>query len=404
MHQLSKKCVICLAVIISPFEAIAQDTGGAINVGQTNLVPSLRIEFESTDNTFRTENDGIDGSRVIIRPELRWSAERRLLQLNAVYRGAFTANTDVAPSFSNHSLTFSGNAAINSKNRSRASLSIASDSNDIGTGVLSNATESDPNEVAEITNIEFSASHTYGATAARGNLSAGLELQSRDFRNQATFTEGRNLIRVSPFLQFSYRVSSDTRLIAGGEIANLAFDDDSRDRLDSTIFTGFDFSPSSKLSGQFRIGATQSSFDDSTRSDQSSLFLESDLNYEPRNFATLYLSLRRELDNSRGDITSTDNAISTNIEAGWDHVWSSRITSSAAIDIDIFEADCPEPSDTVTTPSFEIEYALRRWISFGLSASQEQRNVSNCTNLAANNAALEDYERVSFGAFIRGTL
>ena len=378
--------------------------GQSVKLGETDLVPSLRIDFLSTDNTFRTADNEIDSTTVVVSPQVNWYAERRLIDLRASYQGSFAQSSEDAPDYADHLLGFSANVEFNSKNRSFASIAFSSEHDDIGSGVLSNITESDPLDVAETSNFRLSAAHTFGARSARGNLTGGLRVESRNFRNQPTFTAGRDHLRIEPFARFSYRASADTRFIIGGRLANFTFDNDINDRLDGTLFAGVNFAATGKLSGIFRIGATQSSFSESERSDETSLFLDADLLYRPSDFSQLRLGLRRDVDNDRGSFTALESALDTTLTASWDHQWSSRISTRAAIEVEDFDATCPEPSDTVTTPSFELEFALRRWISFGLSASAEQRDVSDCDNTAIDDQGLDEYDRQDFGVFVRGSL
>ena len=381
-----------------------RDTNGqSIKLGETDVVPSLRIDFQSTDNTFRSENDGLESTRTIINPEIIWYAERRLLMLKAKYEGHYAIGSENISDFTDHLVGFSADADLTSKHKSRIAFSIATEHDDIGSGVLSNATELDSNEVAEFTEIELVGAHTYGATAARGNLTGGLRIQSRDFRNQTRFTNGRSLLRFEPFATFGYRVSAETRLIVGGRVSNLDFDNDTIDRVDTSLFTGIDISATGKLTGFFRIGATNSALSESVRSDETSLFIDADLRYRPTNLSVLILDLRRVVNNSRGNLTSLESAISTTATVGWNHEWSSRINTRAAIDVNQFDALCPDPSDVVTTTSFEIEYLLRRWLSFGINASQEQRVASNCSGVTAEDDLLSDYERGEFGFFMKST-
>lgn len=412
MYRFIQFPLVFIATLCVPVMSIAQGisigdrdpNGQSIKIGETDLVPSIRLDFQSTDNTFRTDEAGLDSTRVIVNPELTWFAERRLLSLKGKYEGNFASGSEDVSDFTDHLLGFSADAELNSKNRSRATISIAFEHSDVGTGVLSNATESDPNEVAEFNRIELFGAHTYGASGARGNLTGGLRILSVDYQNQSTFTEGRSFTSLQPFVQFGYRVSGDTRVIVGGQISSFSFDDDTSDRVDTTLFTGAEIAATGKLSGVFRIGATQSNFDNDARSDETSLFLDVNLEYQPSNFAQFSLDLRREVDNTRGSFAALESAFETTITANWDHQWSSRISTLAAISVDQFDGICPDPSDVVTTPSFEIEYAIRRWISFGLNGSLESRAVSSCAGMADLQNPLQDYERADFGAFIRGTL
>lgn len=388
------------ALIIDDFDT----NGQSVKLSETNLVPSLRIDYLSIDNIFRTPNDPLESTRVIVSPKINWYAGRRLVDLRATYQGSFAQASKNAPDFADHILGFSATTEFNSKNRSTASISISSEHDDIGTGVLSNISESDPMEVAKTSIFQISAAHTYGSLSARGNLTGGLSLQAREFRNQPTFTEGRNLLRIEPFARFSYRASEDRRFVLGGQLSNISFDNSRNDRLDTTVFTGLDFAATGKLSGVFRIGATRSSFANINRSDETSIYVDADFQYSPSDLSELRFGIQRQVDNSRGSLTALDSAIDTTLNVSWNHQWSSRISTRASVGVAQFDAICPQPSDVVTTPSFELEFALRRWITFGLRASTEQRRVSGCMNTVVDDQTLADFERQEFGMFVRGSL
>jgi len=50
-----------------------------------------------------------------------------------------------------------------------------------------------------------------------------------------------------------------------------------------------------------------------------------------------------------------------------------------------------------------VAYAIQRWLTFGVKASQEQRTTSNC-NMATEDEILDPYDRQEVGAFIEATL
>jgi len=171
-----------------------------------------------------------------------------------------------------------GFADFTSRHTSSASLSFAQRHNDIGEGILRNTTVS---EVAEISDFNLLASHTYGTKDAKGNIRAGFRLQSLSYNNVAEFSDGRDFTRFEPLGIFSYRLSPDTRALLGGRMSLFDYEDDIRDRTDLTAFTGLEFAASAKLSGSVQIGSTLTQFDAASREDQTSLFVEANLEYRP---------------------------------------------------------------------------------------------------------------------------
>ena len=392
-----------VAALFSISHANALDPA-AIPVGETAFTPSVQLDFVSIDNTFRTENDPIDSTQTTLRPRLEWVADRRLLELSAVYQGDFAFSDESASSYADSSITAGFAADFSSRNRTTANLSFERSHIDIGTNFLSNVTQDEAPDVAEFNEVRLQANHRYGAANATGNVIIGGSVRNRSHSNLDAFTNGRDFSSFSANAQFSYRVSSDTRTFIGVRFSNFDFDADVLDRNEAEVFAGLAFSATGALSGRIELGASNVQPDLDTRNDSTEFSVRTNLTYRPVDFANFTLDITREIDNTQAAINSVsdESPITTFGRLAWNHEWSSRISTVAAVNLVTFTTGGLAAEYEIVTPSFEIAYAVRRFLEFGFKASFETRSTSNSDLPGAQ--ILDEFDRTQFGGFIRASL
>ncbi len=399
-HKPSTGAALFGIFLTLPTHGFAQ--GAAVSLGETELVPSLQLTYLSSDNLLRTEEDPIEGSVVSVQPRLDWTADRRLLTLNASYAGDYTTTAESAADYTDHAVEFSAAAEFTSRNRSDFSLQFIRDHIDVGVGLLANSNSVD--EVAEFSQANLELGHTFGAANAKGNVRGTFKVQSRNYSNLPTFTTGYDYNLIEGAGEFSYRASADTRLLVGIRAAQIDFSSDARDRDEVGVYTGLQFSATGKLRGAIRLGATQASYPSINRDPSTDLTITGALDYLISDISNIKLAVRREVDNAQGVVSDLSTSpVETTLGASWSRQWTSRISSKVGIEAEYIDASCPNVSMQTTTPSLELSYAFRRWISAGAQAAIETRGADNCID-DPNSNFVEDYERQSVGVFIRATL
>ncbi len=394
-----------LVVGFASFTTAHAQSGAAIALGETDLIPAIRFDYSSNSNTFRTDENPVTGTQVTVSPSLDWVATRRLLTFSVDYRGSYALASDNVLDFVDHRIRAKFDAEFSSRHRTSASLTFSKDHNDIGEGILTNASEGSTNEVAEFNNIELKADHTFGAQNAIGNIRGGTALVSRDYTNLDQFTLGRGYTLLDVFGEFGYRVSADTRALLGVRFRRIDSDTDRRDRNEITVYTGARFSATGKISGSIQLGVTQGIFDATDLTDTTLLSVDGEIGYLFSDFSKLNLTAAREIDNARGSLSDFNGAtpVTTELSLQWERAWSSRITSVIGADVEIFTAECSTSEYQEITPSIEVTYAVRRWLSFGASGSQQSRSVSDCAEIADADE-LNDFDRSDVSVFVNATL
>ncbi len=388
------------AMIISA-DALSQEAA-SFKLGETNLTPAVRVDYVSIDNVYRKASDEVSGTGVHVKPELVWSADRRLLTFDALYSGDYASFSEDGLDYDNHYLRLRGIGDISSRQRFLASLSVTNFAEEQGTGQASGVLDV-LDEQVEVTGVFGRAEYTYGARNSRGNLTGGVILGSLSYSNLEAFTDGDDYTFVRPYGVFSLRLSPDTRFLTELRFTAFDYDDDARDRDEVALLTGVEMSASSKLSGDARIGVAKASFDQDSDNDTTELIAEVGLQYSPVSYSRFDISFDRSFETEDNNVDNIGRAIDDTAGIVWTHDWSSRFQTRTTLSLDNSDRECPNVDDQTVAFEIELNYQVRRWLQFGISGTQESRSITDCVDTPAVLEAL-DYDRSVVGAHVRATL
>ena len=385
------------ALMLSP-EAFAQEAA-SFKLGETEVTPAVRLDYVSIDNLYRKATDEVSGSGVLIKPELTWQANRRLLSLTAQYSGDYGTFSEDGLDYDNHYLGLTGVGEVSSKQRFLTTLTFSKNTEPQGTGQTSSVL-TPLDEQIETSAVAARAEYTYGARDSRGNLRGGLIVGSVDYSNLEEFTDGDDYSYVRPYGVFSLRLSPDTRLLTELRFTSFDYDDDFRDRDQVALLVGVEMSASSKLSGDARVGVAKASFDENSDSDTTELIAEVGMQYSPVSYSRFNIDFNRSLET---EDQSADSSIDDSASIVWIHDWSSRFQTRSTVSLDNTDRECPSVDDQTLGFGLELNFQVRRWLQFGISGAQLSRTVTDCDDTTADLEEL-DYDRSVIGAHIRATL
>ena len=393
-----------LALVAGGAAAQQLDDQVGVAVGDARLFPSLRIDYLFDSNVGLRDEDEVEGEAVVVRPRLDFVAERRQLRLDAGYAGAYSASSESALEYADHELFARLAAEFDARRRASARLSFARDHDDLGfdlTRGLADAFD----EPVEYNTLALDTRFTYGVADARGNLFAGLDVESRSYTNLPGVTDGRDFVLVEPYAAFGYRLSSDTRAIAEIRFSSAAFEDDDNDRDEVSVLGGADFTATGKLRGGFRLGASRASFAQEGVDDEAALVASANVDWLPRDYAVIGLDLVREFDNTTSTRVGEDQSIRTVARLGWEHEWSSRFSTDAFAQLVDVARACPERATSIGSLGLELDLAVRRWLEVGASVAQASRTADECDGGGADLAVDDlDFDRTLYGVHVRATL
>ena len=374
--------------------------GQSFALGETKLIPELRLDYVSTDNAFRDAEDTVDATGFVVSPALQWQADRRLLELSATYRGAYGVFSESELDFTDHDLRARVEAAPGIRHRTSAEFRVLQEAEELGTGQTAFVFDAD--ELVVETNTTLDLAYAFGAREARGNIGGGLRLGDRSFNTVGDVTDGDDFTLAGPFGFFSYRLSPDTRLRAEIRFATLDFDADSRDRDTTSFIVGADLAATDRTGGRIRVGVSESQFDSDAVSDETTLITDISFYYRPVSFSRFDFIFNRDFETVDEDTNGVGESVIDDIRFTWSHDWTGRFSTRLSLESDGIDRECPNIDTLTNSASLEFSVNIRRWISVGAGAGTERRTADACAE--AGDLSDFEYDRTRFGVHLRATL
>ena len=396
------RLILALGACLWCVSAKSQDIQ-SIKFGEADIEPTLRIDYLTNSTAFLTSSGVVSASGVRVTPTIQLKADKRLLDLAVGYQGVYARMSEDALSFDDHRLFGTLDVEIDSRRRANLAVELAKGHEELGTGRTFGTASSDSDAV-EYLDLGIGGSYTFGASSAKGNLTGGLLFASRNYQNRSDLTAGADVTELTPYGQFSYRLTADTRGLLEFRLRSLNLDANAADRTELQALVGLKFLGSSKTEGEVKVGIGSADYSDNTVADTSFVVVDASISYLPTRFANITFAYSRQLDDSdRVEVSQAQpQTIEDALQLSWKHQWSSFVGSYAYIRADISSRDCPTSSTQTSTSGLEIQVNLRRWLSFGVGASNATRDVSACT--AGSDTSALEYERQLLNAFVRLSL
>jgi len=392
--------VVAALTLSSHHVAHAQSfRGQPLRLGETTFIPEVRLDYVSVDNAFNTSINEKEASGFIVAPAVEWEADRRLLELNASYRGRYGSFSESALNFTDHDLRASLAAAPAKKHRTAFNFRLLQEAEEFGTGQAAFVAGQDDQVVD--TSTSLSGSYTYGARDARGNIAGGFSLFNKSYNDLGTITDGDDYTAFGPFLAFSYRISADTRLLVETRFITQDYDADFRDRNTISFLVGADLEATDRTGGRIRLGLSEADFDAAGVEDRTTFVTDVDLFYRPREYSRFDLSVRRDLETIDASANGVGESIRDDIQFTWSYGWTSRFSTRLRIDTDRIDRVCPNIDTLTSGVSLNFDIGIRRWLSVGASAGTSRRTADACD--VEDDGSL-DYQRNTLGVHLTMTL
>ena len=385
--------------------ASAQDLGEqqGIPVGEGQIYPSIRIDYQSNDNVGLTADDELDGDATIIQPEFVFVADSRNLVFQAGYAGVYSLGSVGPLEWDDHELSAGLAAEFDARRRADVDFSVSRQHTDLGAG-LTRGLGNDLDEPVVFDVVQLNAAFGYGVADALGNVTAGVRFQTQNYANLDQVTDGYGFSEVRPYARFGYRIGGDSRFLAEIRASFLEFDLASRSRDELAVLFGLGFTATGRLSGSFNIGFENVDFSTAGQETTTLFVVESNLRYQPTSFAQFTLDVSRGINNTGLGLVAggSGESIETVVRLGWEHDWSSRFSSKAFVEADLDDEICPTISDSTLSAGLEIGLAVRRWLEIGAGFSSASRDTDSCT--VGDGAETLSYDRQLVGVHLRATL
>jgi hypothetical protein len=226
--------------------------------------------------------------------------------------------------------------------------------------------------------------YSFGGESARGRIELSAYLTNREYENNRQQYRNRDeldlgatvYLKVMQKTEFYGQVvGSDLDYIDQGlEDPTLGRDLDSKEM---RYLVGLKWYPSEELSGTFRVGTTQKTFNtDSARQDYNELGWDSNLLWKPNarnNFGLSYSRSPREAFAYSSEQLIDDYIEIENLDFSWSHSWAERLNTMFTYTLgqdDFFPSGRKDDRDEFTV---SLSYDLPRWGAVGLTYFNRQR-------------------------------
>lgn len=391
--------LLCCFILIANSNASAQSVD-SIKVGESDVIPSVRLEYVTNSNAFLTNREEVSASGIRISPSVEVRANRRLLDVRFGYNGDFSSMSEDAINFDDHRLYGELYAELDTRKRLKGLITLSKEHEELGRG-RTFGTVSRASEAVEYLDLTLDGNYTYGAESAKGNLIGGVFFSNRNYQNRPDLTLGADVLEIAPYGQFTYRVSSATRALIELRLRSLNFESDLLDRTEIQALVGLEFIGNGKADGSLKIGVGDANYDDEAVSDTSFLVVNTNLNYSATEFSEFSLDYSRQLDDSDVAALSQSQAqtIEDALKFSWNHRWSVFFGSSVYFSANISGRDCPTPSSQTSTTGLEVDLSPRRWVQFGFGFANEIRDIDGCPS--GEDFSAQEYERQYVSVFLK---
>lgn len=374
---------------------------GRIKLGETDLYPSIRLEYGINDNAYLETNNTEDTNRTSIKPRVVWLASQRTTRLRAEYRGNFAIHSVSDLDYQNHYLDFRGSSVLGRQWRVAAAANYSRRSYDLG----AERTVGQGRFFGEpfiFDDINLSAIGTFGANGARGNLDFGIRMRQLEPQSLEEESGDFAYTRIAPFALFSLRLSGDTRLTFETRFSEYDYDLDSRDRSEAAFLVGARFAATGRLTGSFDVGVSSVSSDNDQTDGTSDLIASAELGYSLTEAALFTLTGQRRIDNATAfNAAEGDGRIRNTVRLQWDQEYSSRVSHEAYVQSEIVDRSCPSRSSSEAEFGYQLGVSVRRWVQLGGFYRNRSRSFDNCPGEFEGDI---DYDNQRVGVFVELSL
>lgn len=348
---------LAAAVMLAGSSSVMAIEAASMQLGAMSLTPTLELS-ESYDDNFRETSNEDSSWITTISPTFVLAAQDRL----NVYKLTYNFSSDIFHSShddnnTDHHLDADAHMEFNARNRL-----------DLNAGY---------DRVEEVAGTETSGIndkyHTYniggvygfGAQSATMNFELGANHEWKRYDNDGTINKDLERDTTSLSGTAFYRIGAKTRALVevryndyDYKLATSTLDSDSM-----AYLVGVTWDATAKTSGSAKIGYEDKDFDSAAREDVDNTMWEVGVTWQPRSYSSFTLNTRRGTD--EGSQGAEDYIETTRTSLGWNHDWSSYISTEASYAFTDEEYENGREDETDEF-ALGLNYELRRWVSVGV--------------------------------------
>jgi polysaccharide biosynthesis protein VpsM len=323
--------------------------------------PSLNLDLRHDDNIYLAPVNRTADRILVLTPALRLEARQAAntfsLRLSTTL-GRYQSNT--ADNYTNYNVD--GLADLDLGTRLRARLSGDYVDGEDPRGSTNNAISATPDRYRQ---VQGRGIFSYGARDARGHIDFELGQVRRDYYNNRATTAANDRTVDDIGATFHWRIGPKTSLLFQGKHSTVDYtlSTSTLGSIENALLAGATWEASAKTRGTFKIGMVKKEFDDSARTSARTISWSGDLQWSPRSYSHVDLSLNRAPAETTGGVGNFIDRTTSGLR--WSHDWSTRLTTEAAASYATDAYQGVPRTDNTRNYGLKASYKMRRWLSFG---------------------------------------
>ena len=350
-----------------------------IEAGAFNIIPTVTVDLQDTDNMFLSNANEVDSRLTIISPRLEAVTESNgnsLSLFGQVDEANFSATDE--DDYTDWRIGGDAHLQMNVRNSLDFNAGIFRTREMRGTGFSQGGfLPTSPDRYEETT---YGASYQFGTNDSFGRLVLSANSYDKSYRNNRITTQFRDredmdfsgafYLNISPrtdvfveYIQSDIDYGTDPLVIAGSP--------DSLDSDEDYYYVGVSWEASGATTGSLKVGRGEKEFDDIDRGEGDLTSWEANILWEPLSYSAVNFTASQSFD----EATGVGNALEARrYSINWQHGWSDNLTSTVNWYTSDDEYTGSTRQDDIDALSFRLDYSVQRWFDVYVSFSQDERS------------------------------
>ncbi len=352
--------------------AVAAPQPAAMNVGGLSLVPFVELEEKFDSNILYSETNEKSSTITTISPTAQLGLQKgvNVYGIQAAIQAGFYASSS-----DDNYVDAQTQASVHQEFTRRNVLDLQAQYNRAhdyrGTG-YTQGIATIINEPDRYHTLGFGGDYTYGSTDAIGRIKLSAAYTDKVYDNHRNLTEARDRSNTDLGATFYYQIQPKTALLfeLKQTIIDYTLSAVTLDSTETRYYVGGEWEITAITTGNARAGWLQKNFDSANRKDFSGFSWVIGGSWTPikRSEFTLQTSGKTDETNGVGDYID-----SKSVTAGWNHEWSSRVSSNLTGFVVKNVYTPSTQKEGLVAASLGVTYNMRRWLNFSAKYGHSRR-------------------------------
>ncbi len=366
------KKTLCLLAVFCSFQAVAQTQTekAAIYMGPFDVTPEIDVVSETDDNASSAPSGTeIKEDVFLVRPSFSAVADDGVVRYTVEYELENGTSSNANSDYTDQTLTAQMRWSVDIRHLIEFNASIDDGHQERAADNVSAAAE----ELNQFTNQRLGVNYTFGSDGATGRIVIGYQDSSLRYDTNLDTTDVLETDTSVANAELSIALSPVTRFILQVEQTENTFLVDSlSNRRDNRYLVGFAWELTGLLTGDVRLGETTNDLVNVPGNATTSATGNVSIEWKPNTLSTWTFSANQNTQNSENNVGTFTNTLEYTL--GWDYQWRDNITSTFSLTKVEDEFVGASREDDTNRLSLGVNYAMRRWLSFGLTYQYEERD------------------------------